>query len=53
MEDIYNDPAASETHDEDMLRREIERFRNEVKPADLQATVVRTLASEPHWAWRK
>lgn len=61
MEDDYNDPAASERHDEDMLRSALERFRNEVKPSDLRApdhlgTVdgggCHLNGGEDYWVWR-
>ncbi len=52
MEDY--DPAASETHDEDMLRAAVERWRNEVKPSDLRPSSPPNAVGkgERHWAWR-
>jgi hypothetical protein len=51
MED-YNDPAALETHDEDMLKASIERWRNEVKPSDLEASQQRRTGIEnDYWVW--
>jgi hypothetical protein len=54
MMDDYNDPAASETHDENMLREVVERWRNETRPEDCRpSNVVRGDAAEPYWVWRK
>jgi len=52
MED-FNDPAADERRDEMLLKREMEAWRNQVRPEDLRAPAVLLPDSEPYWVWSR